>query len=84
MEWIVAVLAILLIGVCMIGIAFVGRNDSSQAHRQHGVTPPAVSRRPSRKGGADQALKREQEKQAHYMRNFWNYDGSEQQDWEDE
>ena len=24
------------------------------------------------------------EREAHYMKNFWNYDGSEQQDWDEE
>lgn len=27
---------------------------------------------------------REREREAHYMRNFWDYDGSEQLDWDEE
>ena len=31
----------------------------------------------------DDATLRSQEREAHYMRNFWSYDGSEQKEWDE-
>ena len=32
----------------------------------------------------DDPKRRERDRQAHYMRNFWSYDGSPQQEWDEE
>ncbi len=68
MEWV-------LIGVCMIVLLIcAGAVMLSVGEEQADETKAE----PVRQGGISDA------REAHYMANFWSYDGTEQQDWEEQ
>ena len=46
-------------------------------------TEPKTTENPKRTSRTCEKRSRDDERDAYYMRNFWNYDGSEQREWED-
>lgn len=64
------ILCVMLIAVCAVGVACIGHKHEED-----------ISDRTDSETAQQQ---REREREAHYMRNFWSYDGSEQQDWDEE
>ncbi len=61
----------------MLGILFLGVAAVCAAAM---LVPPQTDKRSARR---HRRRRREQEREAHYMRNFWNYDGSAQEDFEE-
>ncbi len=68
MEYVIVLLSVLLAVACALGIALAAIRE------EDGETVPPYE---------DEEMRREREKEAHYMRNFWSYDGSEQQEWDE-
>lgn len=69
MEYVIVVLSVLLVAVCALGVALVVINEKEDGE----AVPPTE----------DEMTRHEREKEAHHMRNFWSYDGSEQQEWDE-
>ena len=69
MEYVIVVLSMLLVAVCALGVALAVINEKEDSE-----AAPSCE---------DETTRYEREKEAHYMRNFWSYDGSEQQEWDE-
>ena len=67
MEWVVVCVCMLVLLICA-GAVMLSHGEEEEDHAQ------AVQ---GRQGGVSDA------REAYYMANFWSYDGSEQQDWDE-
>lgn len=70
MVCVILMLSVLLMAICVIGIVLIVKDGFEEEVSETDVC-------------ATEAARREREREAHYMRNFWQYDGSEQQDWDE-
>ncbi len=80
MEWMIVVLCLVIIAGGAVGVLQGGRKTDENAPK----SAFKKDRPCCRKSNKTVQEQREREKEAHYMRNFWNYDGSEQQEWDEE
>ncbi len=76
MGYVIVILSGFLIAMCAIGVILVGKDDAKE-------TATCTTKESTVRDQDDITAKREREKEAHYMRNFWSYDGSEQQEWDE-
>ncbi len=67
MVYIIAVLCVVIVALCAYGVVRLCQEED----KEDAWYPEE-----------DESAVREREKEAHYRRNFWSYDGSEQQDWQ--
>lgn len=78
----VGILIAVLVVLCVV------RMQKGRGRDERGDPSSTATRSPfsrgERRASSDDAAEREREKEAHYMRNFWSYDGSEQQEWNEE
>jgi hypothetical protein len=80
MEWIGFTLCVVFISVCFAFVAHTARKDGENA--ENGAFEKGGTE--CREGCETAQSKRAQSREAHYMQNFWNYDGSQQLDWDEE
>ncbi len=74
MAYIWMLLCVVLVALCAMGIAYLAEwADKRADEREENCLRQE-----------DEMSAREREKHAFYMSNFWNYDGTEQQEWDED
>ena len=80
MEWVIVAVCLLMLTACTALIVRTARENDEKGENGRFENDGNISREDCKTA----QKRRERAKDAYYMRNFWNYDGSEQQDWDEE
>lgn len=80
MEWIIVTVCLLMLTACAALVVRTSRESDEKGENSDFEKDGNISREDCETAQEQ----REREREAHYMHNFWNYDGSEQQDWDEE